>query len=75
MPIDPLVSPTHLLEPEHVAHRLGVSTETIRRLIRRRKLKATRLGRVWRVSEAQLAAYVASLPSNDDLAEQLAETG
>jgi excisionase family DNA binding protein len=75
MPSDPLVSPTHLLELQHVAHRLGLSIETVRRLVRRRALKAKRFGRIWRVSEEQLAAYVASLPSNDDLADELAETG
>lgn len=47
-----------LLEIAHVAHRLRVSEEYARRLCRTRKLIAVRLDRRWRVSQAELDAFI-----------------
>ena len=64
MPIDPLLTPpphaTPLLEVAHVAHRLSVSPEHVRRLIRDRKLAAIRLGTRWRVDPIDLRTFIES---------------
>lgn len=60
MSIDPAIL-THLpplLEVAHVAHRLNVSQERVRRLIRRRQLRAVHEGRRWKVEQAHLADFV-----------------
>jgi excisionase family DNA binding protein len=58
MPIDPLLAIPHLLEVGHVAHRLSASEEYVRRLIRKKKLAAIRLGTRWRVDAADLQAFI-----------------
>lgn len=64
MPIDPLLAqaPLHalarLLEVSHVAHRLSVSEEFVRRLIRDKKLAAIRLGTRWRIDPIDLKAFI-----------------
>lgn len=55
------LAPLPLLEVAHVAHRLRISQEQVRRLIRTGKLKALRLGTRWRVDETDLDAYLKSL--------------
>lgn len=52
----------HLLRIREAAHRLAVSLSTIRREIRSGRLRAVRIGRVLRISEAELASYVAARP-------------
>jgi excisionase family DNA binding protein len=47
-----------LLAIFQVAHYLGVSTRTVRRLIARRELVACHLGRSVRVHPDDLAAYI-----------------
>lgn len=54
--------PIQLLRLREVARRLDVSISTLRREIRSRRLKAVKIGRVIRISEAALAAYIASRP-------------
>jgi excisionase family DNA binding protein len=49
-----------LLTAAEVAEQLRVSTMTIYRLIRRGELPAVRVGRNYRVREADLDAYLAS---------------
>lgn len=44
--------------PTQVAARLGVSTATILRWIRERKLTATRPGREWRIHEEDLQQFL-----------------
>jgi|KBSSwiStaDraftv2_1062776.scaffolds.fasta_scaffold09316_2 DNA binding domain, excisionase family len=51
-------APGRLLEVAHVAHRLSVSVEFVRRLIRTKQLRAIRMGRRWRVAEADLMAWI-----------------
>lgn len=60
MPLELAVSGAggRLLEVAHVAHRLSVCHEFVRRLIRDRKLKAIRMGRRWRIDPADLEAYI-----------------
>jgi excisionase family DNA binding protein len=47
-----------MLSMNEVADKLGVSRETVRRLILRKELRAVRIGRQWRVTEEDLAAYL-----------------
>ena len=54
-----------LLEVAHVAHRLGVCQEWVRRLIRERKLPAIQLGTRWRVDPGDLQAFTDALMSTD----------
>lgn len=47
-----------LLDLDAVAKRLGVSIKTVRRIIDRGELPVHRVGRLLRISEADLAEYV-----------------
>lgn len=59
MPLSPHLAPAPLLlEVSLVAHRLSVSPEFVRVLLRRKALPAVRFGRRWRVDAADLQAYI-----------------
>lgn len=47
-----------LLEVAHVAHRLRVSPQYVRRLCQTRKLPAMRLGRRWRIKPSELQRFI-----------------
>jgi excisionase family DNA binding protein len=47
-----------LLEVSHVAHRLSVSEEFVRRLIRSGQLPAILVGKRWRIKPEDLQAYL-----------------
>lgn len=47
-----------LLAVQEVAHRLGISVKTVRRMIAGRHLPAHRIGRLVRVTETDLQAFV-----------------
>ena len=66
-----------MLEPYQVAHRLHVSVEFVRRLIRLHKLPAYRIGGAWRVDPRDLAAYLADAfrPCTRDAREEAELTG
>ncbi len=68
----PTTVPTHL-SPDDVAQRLGVSLDTAYRLISNRdpgkRLRAVKVRGQWRISEADLAAWLAQQPSNAPPAE------
>lgn len=49
--------PPRLLEVAHVAHRLSVGHPFVRALIHSGKLRATRIGKRWRVDEGDLKRY------------------
>jgi excisionase family DNA binding protein len=49
-----------LLTPEEVAQALRLDDETIRIWLREGKLKGIKVGRVWRISEEELKAFLAS---------------
>jgi excisionase family DNA binding protein len=53
----PLERP-HLLDVEHVAHRLSMGEEYVRQLLRNRRMVAVRVGRRWRVDPADLEAFI-----------------
>ena len=46
-----------LLTLRDAAARLGITADTLRAQIRRRRLRATKLGRDWLVEEAEVARY------------------
>lgn len=50
-----------LLTVEQVADRLQLTPDLVRELLRRRKLRGARLGKYWRVREADLNAYIQAL--------------
>jgi len=54
-----------LLEVSHVAHRLSVSDGYVRKLIREKKLKAIRLGSIFRIDPDDLQAFILSLKDDD----------
>jgi excisionase family DNA binding protein len=47
-----------LLTPEDAAERLAVSPKTIRDWLRMGKLKGVRAGRLWRIREEDLEAFL-----------------
>lgn len=52
-----------LLSPDEAAERLAVSPKSIRKWLRRGKLKGVKAGRLWRIREQDLSAF---LESNED---------
>ncbi|MEP7304197.1 MAG: helix-turn-helix domain-containing protein [Acidobacteriota bacterium] len=62
MSLDPLLSPLvhlpHLIAVHKVAHRLDVKPQTVRRLIRHKKLPAYRVGARLRVDPRDVDAYL-----------------
>ncbi len=63
MPIEPTALPLtttipHLVEVNVVAHRLSVSPEYVRDLIRDGKLAGVRLGNRWRVDTRDVTAFI-----------------
>ena len=50
--------PPNLLSVNQVAHRLNVSTRTVRRLIATGEIVIYRIGRAVRIGEADLATYL-----------------
>lgn len=49
---------TKLLTPIEVGERLGVTPRTITRWCREEKIKAFKLGRVWRIPESSVDALI-----------------
>lgn len=62
-----MTAPKELYSPEEVAETLGLHVRTVRRLIREGKIRATRIGKQYRVPAAALAEVTgsagAALPS------------
>ena len=54
----PAATPEPLLSVADAAAFLGVSTKTVRRLVARRELGASRVGRQLRIGRAELLAYL-----------------
>jgi excisionase family DNA binding protein len=48
-----------LLTPEAAANRLGIAPRTLREWLRSGKLPGVKLGRLWRVKETDLEAFIA----------------
>jgi excisionase family DNA binding protein len=57
---------TGLLTIQQVMEKLQVSDETIYRYIRSDKLKAVRVGGLWRVSQEALADFINKVPDKED---------
>ena len=49
-----------LMTLEQVAERLQVHVETVRRAVRQKHLRASKVGGAWRVSDVDLETYLAS---------------
>lgn len=49
-----------LLKPEEVAKRLAVSAKSVRQWLREGRLKGVRAGKLWRISRADLDAFLHS---------------
>jgi excisionase family DNA binding protein len=49
-----------LMTPEEVAERLNVTVNTVREWLRAGELTGVKLGRIWRVREEDLKAWVES---------------
>lgn len=47
-----------LLSPEEVAKRLAISPKTVREYLREGRIKAMKVGRLWRVRESDLQQYL-----------------
>jgi len=61
------------LTPDQVAERLQVDTESVRRWLRTRKLRGSRISpKAWRISEQDLAAFLAQKASEPAQKEQAA---
>jgi excisionase family DNA binding protein len=59
LPADPLLPlPGHLLEVSHVAYRLSLSEDYVRRLIRAKKIPVIRLGARYRIDPLDLQAFI-----------------
>jgi excisionase family DNA binding protein len=52
------MAPPKFLTPDEVAQQLRVKPDVVRRLLRRRELPAIRVGRAWRVEEAEFQRWV-----------------
>ena len=50
--------PERYLSAEQIAERLNVSAQSVRAWLRTGKLKGVRAGRLWRVRESDLAAFL-----------------
>jgi excisionase family DNA binding protein len=55
-----------LLDVETAAARLSLHPETVRRLIRAGDIRALKTGRLWKVEETEIGAYVARLKAAQD---------
>jgi excisionase family DNA binding protein len=54
----PLTRVSHFLEVSHVAHRLSLSEDYVRELIRTRQLAAVQIGVRYRIDPADLQAFI-----------------
>jgi excisionase family DNA binding protein len=63
------------MTPDQVAERLQVDPETVRRWLRAKKLRASRISpKAWRVSERDLAAFMKQRESGSQFSELKAQT-
>lgn len=46
------------LSPEDIAERYSIKADTVRKWIREGKLRAAKIGRVWRVEETDLDNFI-----------------
>src|SRR5438552_3772051 len=73
-PLNPVLEVTKMHEimtPEQVADYLQMTTDTVYRLIRRRELAATKIGRHYRVPKEDLEAFLLANSSRDAVRKAL----
>ena len=58
---------SNLYTPETVAEKLAVTTQSVRKWLRTKKLRGVKIGRLWRIRPVDLAAFI-------DPVERLLET-
>jgi excisionase family DNA binding protein len=58
-PLTPRVIPEDLLTPKQVARKLGIATTALYRSLARGAITHTRIGRLIKIREADVAAYLA----------------
>jgi excisionase family DNA binding protein len=58
-----------LLTPEQVADRLQISRVTVMDYLRKGRLKGHRVGKLWRVKEEDLEAFLEGEPTEEDLGD------
>jgi excisionase family DNA binding protein len=58
-----------LLTPEQVADRLQISRVTVMDYLRKGRLKGHRVGRLWRIKEEDLEAFLEGEPTEEDLGD------
>jgi excisionase family DNA binding protein len=56
-----------LLTPEQVADRLQISRVTVMDYLRKGRLKGHRVGKLWRIKEEDLEAFLEGEPTEEDL--------
>jgi excisionase family DNA binding protein len=56
-----------VMTPEQVADYLQLATETVYRLIRQRKLAATRIGRAYRVPREDVESFIAANSTREEV--------
>jgi excisionase family DNA binding protein len=56
-----------LLTPDQVAERLQISRVTVMDFLRKGRLKGHRVGRLWRIKEDDLEAFLEGEPTEEDL--------
>jgi excisionase family DNA binding protein len=56
-----------LLTPAQVADRLQISRVTVMDYLRKGRLKGHRVGKLWRIKEEDLAAFLEGEPTEEDL--------
>lgn len=47
-----------LMTPEEVAERLAIKPKTVRNFLREGRIKAVKVGRLWRIRESDLLEYM-----------------
>ncbi len=71
MPTGEVSSMSDMMTPEQVAGYLQLTKDTVYRLIRRRKLAATRIGRTYRVPREDLEAFIAANSTRGEVRQAL----
>lgn len=56
-----------VMTPEQVADYLQLATETVYRLIRQRKLAATRIGRAYRIPRQDVESFIVANSTRDEV--------
>jgi excisionase family DNA binding protein len=60
-----------IMTPEQVAEYLQLAKDTVYRLIRQRKLAATRVGRAYRIPRQDVEAFIAANSTREEVRELL----